>query len=420
MKDADVAIVGAGLAGLCCALRLTQEGKSFLLLEASDEVGGRVRTDELDGFLLDRGFQVLLTAYPEARQVLDYDALDLKNFYPGALIRRNERFVRVADPRRRLWDGVKSALGGVGTWGDKLRTLSWSKDVQRDTLEALYQREETTSLEALRKLGFSREIIEGFFRPWLGGIFLERELTTSSRMLAFVFRMFAEGDAAIPAKGMGAIPRQIAARLDPASIRTSTRVRAVSPQQVVLEDGETIEAGAVVVATDGHVAGTLVDGFEKPRFHGVTCVYFAADKSPIDEPTLMLDADCAGPINNLCVLSDVAPSYAPAGAALISASVLGTPEDRPHVLEHAVRSHLRAWFGQQIASWRHLKTYRIPYALPDQTAPALAQPQRPIRLENGLYVCGDHRDTASIQGAMVSGRRTADAVLSAPQVARAS
>ncbi len=408
MRDTDVVIVGAGLAGLCCALRLQERGVACAILEAGDDVGGRVRTDVVDGFLLDRGFQVLLTAYPEAQRVLDYDALDLHAFYPGAMIRYGQRFVRFVDPTRRFWDGLRSAFAPIGTFNDKRLMLKLKKDVCRGSLDDLFRRPEITTLEALHAFGFSKEMIECFFRPWLGGIFLEPNLTTSSRMLAFVYRMFALGDGALPAGGMGAIPKQIAARLEPGTVRTRQRVVSARNDRVTLVSGEEIRAQAVVIATEESAANEIVGGELQAKFHGVRCLYFGADRAPTEEPVLYLDGSGAGPVNNLCVPSAVAPTYAPAGAALVSATVLDANAKHDD-LEQAVRTQLREWFGAEVDAWRHLRTVHVPYALPERETLR----SKPIaRARGGSFVCGDHRENGSIQGAMVSGRATADAVLS--------
>ena len=233
----DVLIVGAGLAGLCCARELVGEGVETRVLEASDAVGGRVRTDRLDGFLLDRGFQILLTAYPECRRVLDYAALDLKPFSPGARVRFDGSFYRVADPTRAPLDAVAGAFSPIGTLGDKLAILRVRQRAREGALDDLFARPETTTLDALRGHGFSDARLERFFRPFLGGIFLEKELQTSSRMFEFVFRMLSEGDNALPATGMAAIPDQLAGKLPAGTIRFGTPVREAGPGRVVLESG---------------------------------------------------------------------------------------------------------------------------------------------------------------------------------------
>jgi phytoene dehydrogenase-like protein len=410
----DVVLVGAGLAGLACALRLQEAGASVRVLEASDGVGGRVRTDVVDGFRLDRGFQVLLTAYPEARRVLDYAALDLRPFLPGALVRRSSHFHELSDPWRRpsrLWTTLTA---GVGTLADRLRMARLRGRTQHGSLPELFRRPETSTIERLHAEGFSPEMIEAFFRPFLGGIFLDRSLSASSRMLEFVFRMMAEGDVAVPASGMGAIPEQMSARLPEGTIRLGARVGSAGPRQVRLESGETIAAEAVVVATEGPEAARLT-GLPAPGSRPVTCLYFAAERAPIAEPILVLDGDGTGPVNNLCFPTQAAPGYGPPGATLVSASVVGgaAGDAGEPALERAVRAQMEAWFGAEARRWRHLRTYRIHHAQPEQRPGALEPVERPVRLESGLFVCGDHRDTASLHGAMLSGRRAAEAVLAA-------
>lgn len=411
MPHPDVIIVGAGLAGLTCARHLQQAGLSCTIFEASDGVGGRVRTDHVDGYTLDRGFQVLLTAYPETQRALDYEALDLGTFYSGALVRSRGRFHRVADPFQEPSGSLATLQAPVGSPADKLRVARLRLALLRGSLEDQLAREEVTTLEALRRRwGFSEGMIDTFFRPFLGGILLDRELEASSRMFEFVFRMFALGPAALPAGGMQTIPERLADELPEDAIHLGTRVAAAEPGTVTLEDGTRMEARAVVVATHAPEAARLTDAAIPTAHRSVATLYYAAADAPIAEPILVLDGDGEGPINNLTVLTNAVPSYAPEGRALLSVSVLGNPTEDDDALEAAVRAQLRDWFGRMAARWDHLRTYRIRYALPDQAPPFLSPPERPVRLERGLYLCGDHRATASIHGAMASGRRAAEAL----------
>lgn len=403
-------VVGAGLAGLACALRLHEEGLSVSVLEASDGTGGRVRTDRVDRFLLDRGFQVFLSAYPDAQRLLDYETLALRELYPGALVHADGRFHKVADPFRRPYDAVASLRSRVGTVRDVPRLARLRHRAQAGTVEGLLSRRETTAIEALRAAELSSGLVERFFRPFLGGIFLERELSTSSRMLDFVLRMLSLGYAALPADGMGAIPAQLAARLPGGSVRTGARVDAIQDRAVVLASGERVEVAATVVAADGTEAARLL-GIPEPAWRSAACLYFAADAPPVTGPFLVLDGDGDGPVNHLCVPSEVAPTYAPDGRALVSASVLGSPPQSDEELEAAVRRQLAGWFGPAVESWAHLRTYRIAHAVPAREPPSLEPKDRAVRLRPGLYVCGDHRETASLQGALASGRRAAQAVI---------
>jgi phytoene dehydrogenase-like protein len=405
----QVVIIGAGVAGLCCALRLQEKNIPCVILEASDAPGGRVRTDKVDGFLLDRGFQVLLTAYPEARRLLDYRALRPRTFSPGALVRIKGKLHRVSDPFRQPWTLPFTLLAPIGSLADKLAVARLRSHVRRGTVEEIWTRPETSSLEALQNFGFSQRMIDSFFRPFFGGIFLETELATSSRMLEFVFRMLAEGRAALPAAGMGAISEQLAARLAPGTVRLEARVEGIGDGAVyVARKRERVPAAAVVIATEASEAARLLPDLRPPGFHDTACLYYAAPKAPIAKPVLVLNGEGGGPVDNLCVPSAVAPTYAPAGQALVSATVVGAAGADEKDLEHEVRRHLTSWFGIAVADWRHLRTYRIPLALPARKS--LEPAALPVRRKPGLYICGDHRETPSLQGAMVSGRRAAEAV----------
>jgi len=408
--SADVLIIGAGLAGLCCARRLAEDGITFQIIEASDGIGGRVRTDEVEGFLLDRGFQVLLTAYPEAQRVLDYSRLDLKSFSPGAFSWFAGRMNRLVDPWRMPGMWREALRSEFGTLGDKLRLARLRRRMKGSSIKEIFRRPERPTKDALRAEGFSQEMIHRFFRPFFGGILLDGDLKSSSRMFQFVFKMISEGDSSLPARGMGAIPAQIAEKFPADSIRINARVDSLHENEITLDGGETLRARAIVVATEGPAAAHLV-GEAEHASRSVTCFYFAADESPIPYPMLILNGDGAGPVNNLAVVSQVAPSYAPAGKHLISASVLGIQELTDAQLSGFIIAQMKNWFGLAARSWKLLKAYRIPQAQPEQYPGALAPPERSVRVRPGVYVCGDHRDNASIQGAMVSGRRAAEAVL---------
>ena len=410
-KTYDTIIIGAGLAGLCCARTLTAAGQACLVLEATPEVGGRVKTDELDGFLLDRGFQVLITSYPESQAVLDYEALDLRAFIPGALVYRADGLHKLIDPMRRPTAVLSALFSRIGTFADKRRLLALRSMAREGSLADSFARPEQKTSARLEEMGFTQGVLEEFLRPWLGGIFLERDLDTSSRMLDFVYRMFSHGKAVLPARGMGAIPKQIADGLPPKVVKLREGVKAVRQGVVTLLDDTELKTKSIVVATDGPAAAKLLDEVAPVPVRSVTCVYFAAEKDPVGSPLLVLDGSGDGPVNNLCVPSTVAPTYAPAGAHLISATVIGIPDQAPSELESAIRWQMRKWFGAQVDGWKALRSYRIPHALPDQTPPALDVPQRSVRIAPDIFVCGDHRDNASINGAMVSGRRAAEAVL---------
>lgn len=405
-----ITVVGAGLAGLTAAIDLHDAGHAVALVDGADRPGGRVRTDRLDGFLLDQGFQVFNTAYPEARRLLDLESLGLGRFEPGALVRVDGRFHRLGDPLRRPRQLLPTLRAPIGTWGDKARVLRLRQRLRHRTtlLPADTDQLDEPLARHLDRLGFSSDMIDRFLRPLFAGITLDADLTGSSRVFEFVFAMLGAGEAAVPARGMGAIPKQLADRLPTDCMRLGTPVVAVDGTTVELASGERIDADAVVLATDADTAGALAGpGGDHPptSWRGVTTWWFAADRPPLPDPVLLLDGSGDGPIVDAAVMSNANPSYAPPGLALIAASApTADPDQAPTA---AARHQLARWYPEA-ADWVLLRTDRIPHALPAAAAPLrLGSP----RLGRGRYLAGDHTHDPSINGAMASGRRAARAVL---------
>ncbi len=423
MEAIQVIIIGAGLAGLNCALHLRRQNVPFLILDAADAVGGRMRTDVVDGYKLDRGFQVLLTAYPEAKQVLNYKKLNLKSYIAGAMVRHNGRFHKVSDPWRDPANMLNTISAPVGTTSDKLCLAK----LQLELAYLMIQNDEAakhSTMDLLKKHGFSASMIERFFRPFFGGVFLENKLDTSGKNFEFLFRMFASGDTAIPENGMEEIPRQLAELVGSDNIRLNSKVRAIAADTVWLESGQRFEAPHIVIATDIAAMKALTDNSSSTYpptaatvpassatdlEKSVTCLYFSADTAPIDEAILVLNGEGHGPINNLSVPSSVSPSYAPEGKSLISATVLGNPSESDEALKLSVRGQLAEWFGSDANRWNQLRTYRIKNALPKQEANN-AQSNSSLELRQGLYACGDYMSIGSINGALESGRRVAELI----------
>ena len=403
--SARVVIVGAGLAGLVAARTLRAASIECVVLEASDGVGGRVRSDVVDGFVLDRGFQILLTGYPELRNHLDMDALDLRAFEPGALVWRDGKGSILGDPFRRPATTLSTAFAPVGSVLDKARIAFLRARLLRADPRTLLRGDDIPTASALRAAGFSSRMIERFFRPLVGGIQLDPSLSASRRMFDVIFRTLAAGDSVVPARGMGEITAQLAAGLGDVQVHLRTRVTKVEPGKVTVEGGHVITAESVIVATEGPVAASLL-GLPEVESRAAGCVWFAADTAPVDGAWIVLDGYGRGPVLNVAVMSNVSPHYAPAGKHLIAAAMPGMVDGD---LESVARAQLRSWWGPQVETWRHLRTDRIPHGQPDQSPPF--SPKKKVSLGGGLYVCGDHRDTASIQGAMFSGRRCAEAVI---------
>ena len=442
----SVVVVGAGVAGLRAARVAADGGAAVRVLEASDGVGGRVRTDRLDGFTLDRGFQVFIEDYPVARRVLDYDALRLHRFWPGALVLDGAERAAVSDPLRRPQDTLKALLSPVGTPLDKLLLglLILRLRIQppeRALAEPQDGAEEEPSTEAyLQRLGLSAPLIDGFFRPFLQGVFLSPLSEQSSRLFEFVFSVFSSGAACLPADGMGAVAEQMASRLPEGCVSLHTRVTALEAgPALLLDDGTRLECDAVVIAVDAPAAEALLgtggsggggsDGGDRgsgdgggdrgsgdggggdARGRSSCCLYFGFEGAPpVADPLLLLNSRAGGAsfpsavVNNLCFPSAVCPSYAPPGASLASVNVVGSPELDDAALEAAVREQLSGWFGDDaVRRWRFLRRYDVVYAQPAQWPPQLQGFERPKRRGGGVYVCGDHTSTPTLNGAIESG-----------------
>ncbi|TVQ73403.1 MAG: amine oxidase, partial [Chromatiaceae bacterium] len=373
-------------------------------------VGGRIRTDHHDGFLLDRGFQVLQTWYPEAQRFLDYDALDLRAFQTGAMVRINGRAHRVSDVWRQPTRLPEMLWSPVGHLSDKIRLLHLRHRCLQGDLNDLYQRHERDAITHLEELGFSQRIIDRFFKPFFSGVFFEPELHVSSRAFEFVFRAFALGDTALPARGMEQIPQQLAARLPEDTIQLHTRVERIENNLLHLTSGEVLRARVIVIATEGPETARLLgqNAADVPT-RGTTCFYFSANQAPIDGPYLMLNGEGKGCINNVLCPSGLSEHYAPPGKTLVSVNVHGADHELDQ-LEGRVRGELTAWFGDEVPGWQRLAVYALPHALPVQAPPVQNPAEVPLRQRADVWTCGEYGFAPSIHWALHRGRRTAEEI----------
>ncbi|MFB6510441.1 NAD(P)/FAD-dependent oxidoreductase [Streptomyces virginiae] len=400
----DVLVVGAGVAGLACARDLLAAGVRVRVMEASDAVGGRIRSDRVGGFLVDRGFQVFNTAYPQVRRRFDLKKLRLRPFTPGFLVHTPTGRLSFTDPTRRPRT-LPELLSGRLAGRRDLAALGLLS--ARDMLlppARLKRRPDTTARTAFADAGISEAFVERFFRPFVSGVFLEEELETSARVFHMVWRSMLRGTICLPTEGIQVVPQALATGLPEGAVQLETPVAELTADGVLTTEGREIPAFAVVVATGPGAVPTLLPAVPLPAYRTVTTYYHVAPRSPLGEPTLLVDARRR--FLNTCVLSDVVPGYAPRGHALIATSVTG--RDRQG-REHELRTALADAYGAGTDGWDLVTVRTIEDALP-----AMAPPQpltRTTRVSPGRYVCGDHRATGSTQGALASGARAAREVL---------
>ena len=407
----DVIIVGAGLAGLAAAVHLQRQGRKVFLLEASDRAGGRIKTDSHEGFLFDRGFQVLLTAYPETQALLNYNDLKLKKMLPGATVLYDGGSFEIADPFRRPSATLATLFAPVGTLKDKINTLWLKNKLQKLTIDEIFEQPEKTTQNQLADYGFSPKMIQRFYAPFLSGIFLENELKTSSRMFDFVMKMFSDGDVAVPALGMEEIPKQLVAMLPKGCIQCHSKVTAINGNTITIEDGTVFEANQILLATTANALTQKYFPKQKMTSHQVTNIYFEAIEAPTKKAVVILNASTMKKwVNNLTVISNVSKAYSPEEKVLISVSYNGIPTVDDTTLAQNMKEELKQWYGEKVNSWKMLKAYRIEYALPTQESVQNEIAASQIKISDTLFICGDNLLNGSINAALKTGRLAAEAM----------
>ncbi len=413
-----ITIIGAGISGLTAAVYLNQKGYKVQILEARDRAGGRIKTDLIAGFRLDRGFQVLLTEYPETKALLDYKKLNLKRFLPGATVLYDGGQFEIADPFRRPSALLSTLFAPVGSLKDKINTFFLKNKLVNISISDVFKQSETETINQLKKYGFSQTMINRFYKPFFSGIFLENDLKTSSTMFDFVMKMFSQGDAAIPELGMEEIPKQLMTMLPENSIQYNVKVSAIENNKIILEDGTILDADKIIIATEAIGIASNYISKTKQNYQQVTNVYFEAKIAPTQKAVVILNAAANKKwANNLTILSNVSEQYAPKGKVLVSVSYNGIPSVEDTALADNMKQELKQWFGNQVNDWQLLKTYRIKYALPNQEKVSNEVVNSEIKINDNLFICGDHLLNGSINAAMKSGRMVAELIDSLSETA---
>jgi len=414
MNDKKVYIIGAGISGLVAAYELESVGYRPIILEASGSIGGRVKTDEKDGYLLDRGFQIFLTGYPEAKRYLNYDTLKLKYFDGDMVILRTDGSLHVTDPLKNPAGIISMAFSRVGNMKDKLKLVQLVASVMGKSDEEIFSQPDVTTEEFFLAKGFSPEIIFNFFNPLYRGIFLEERLNTSSNMFEWVLKMFSKGKSAVPELGMQEIPNQIYSRLKNTELRLNTKVVNIDGNSISIDNSDSVTADEIICACNpSFLSGDLKDKYDQyysSKYHKVTNIYYAIQRSFIAQPIIGLVPGENFLINNLHFPTDISTAYSTTGKALLSVTIVKEVAEF-NDLEARVAKELQALSGIDSIYFEHIHTYKI-----DKALPAIPSPKHDLiptmgNLNPHFHLAGDHLVNASLNGAMVSGRRAAESII---------
>ena len=402
-KSPSIHIIGGGISGLIAARVLEEHGLSATIIEATDRLGGRVKTDVVDGYSLDHGFQVLLTAYPAAKKYLDFDALELQEFLPGSAIFKNGKQKIIGDPLRNLSLLLPTLFSGIGTVNDKVKILGLNRRLKKKSIQNIFAEKEQTTHVYLENIGFSEAIITNFFTPFFSGIFLENKLETSSRMFEFVYKMFGEGNAALPKDGIQAIPKQLFEKLKSTTYVFNTKVKSVENGSIKLESGETLKSNFTIIATQ---ASGLVSNLKNQATLWKSCdtLYFEVAKREIKKPLIGLIAMHNALINNIFYHTSLQTS-ATATKELLSVTVIDRQNLTNKQLVTEVQKELKELCN--IDSCTFIKQYNIPMALPNLQDIQYEMLPSETRLTETIFLAGDTQLNGSLNAAMIAGERAA-------------
>lgn len=400
-----VSIIGAGISGLIAARVLEEHGYDPTIYDSGDRAGGRVKTDVVDGFQLDHGFQVLLSAYPAAKKYLDYSKLNLQKFQSGSAIFVNGALKFIGDPLRDPSMLLPTLTSGIGNFSDKLKILKLNRSLKKKPLKAIFEKKETTTLEYLKDYGFSDDIISKFFRPFFTGIFLETELETSSRMFEFVFKMFGEGYAVLPKGGIEEISRQLFLKLRKTHFRFHTRVLEVSDTDITIDSGDKIKTDYTIIASE---TGNLVPGAKPQDWKSCQNLYFSTPNRPFVKQFIGLLAKKDSLINNIFFHTSL-EMKAKGNGELLSVTVVKNHGLDEENLISKVTDELKKECNIDNATF--IKLYNIPKALPKLKDLKYQLDPGETQVSDRILLAGDVKLNASLNAAMLAGEAAALAVI---------
>jgi protoporphyrinogen oxidase len=402
-QDYKIYIIGAGVSGLVAARVLEDNGYFPVVLEATDRVGGRVKTDIVNGYQLDHGFQVLLSAYPAAQKYLDFESLDLQNFLPGASIFKNREQKIIGDPLKELSLLFPTLSSGIGSFADKLKILKLNNKLKKKTISEIFSEQEQTTLSYLSDLGFSNEIINDFFSPFFSGIFLETQLNTSSRMFEFIYKMFGEGYATLPKAGIEAIPKQLAQNLKQTTFTFNTKVASLKDKMITLDNNTKLESHFTIVATD---ANNLIANLKNQSTEWKSCdtLYFETESRLIKKQLIGLIPQKGTLINNIFYHTSLG-TLVSSDKELLSVTVIDNQNLSDELLIEGVKKELKTHCGMAASTF--IKMYSIPKALPNLTNVQYEMLPSETRLTDRIFLAGDMQLNGSLNAAMISGERAA-------------
>ncbi|NUM30950.1 MAG: FAD-dependent oxidoreductase [Bacteroidetes bacterium] len=401
-----VVIIGAGIAGLSAGTYLKKTGKyDILFIEASNKPGGRIKTENIDNFILDNGLHLFFTANPYLLELLDIDKLNLKYFESGAIIMKNHSYRKIYDPLQHPKHLLKSIFSSICTLGDKIKIIKRRAELKSISFDKVFEKYEVKTSSILKKRKFSSLIIKNIFQPVFSQLFMENELTTSRRMFEFYLKLMADGKMAIPAKGTEEIPKQLASNFEKENFIFNTKAVEINENIVTLDNGEKIQADAFLIATEQNGFYSKIKNTEiNNNQRGVTCFYFSANKRPYKEKLICFNANNPKLVSSMIVLTNISHHFAPHNKVLIAVNINGVSTIDENDLETEIKDEISKVFGSQVYDWQKIKSYKINNAIPNQDFVLGKRQASEIKISDNIYVCGDHLINSSLYGAMRSAK----------------